>query len=95
MKIRKLLHSGAFAGALTLVMAADAGAQTLSDVDKEQRSEDAAIRKGNADGAGLANAGAKRMAGMSMSQLSGASGMRYREVSATKKHPLFRKRQRR
>lgn len=66
-----------------------------TDLEKEQRAEDAAIRKNNADGAGLADAGTKRTAGMTMSQMSGGSGMRYREVSSTKKHPLFRKRQRR
>ncbi len=67
-----------------------------TDLEKEQRAEDAAIRKNNADGAGLADAtGTRRTAGMTMSQLSGASGMRYREVSSTKKHPLFRKRARR
>jgi DNA excision repair protein ERCC-3 len=65
------------------------------DLEKEQRAEDAAIRKQNPDGAGLADAGAKRTAGMTMSQMSGGSGMRYKEVSSSKKHPLFRKRQRR
>ena len=66
-----------------------------TDLEKEQRAEDAAIRKNNADGAGLADAGVKRTAGVSMSQLSGGSGMRYREMGSSKKHPLFRKRQRR
>lgn len=66
-----------------------------TDLEKEQRAEDAAIRKNNADGAGLADAGARRNAGMTMSEMSGGSGMRYREVSSSKKHPLFRKRQRR
>lgn len=66
-----------------------------TDLEKEQRAEDAAIRKNNADGAGLADAGTKRNAGMTMSQMSGGSGMRYREVGSSKKHPLFRKRQRR
>lgn len=65
-----------------------------TDLEKEQRAEDAAIRKNNADGAGLADASGSRR-GMNMSQMSGGSGMRYREVSSTKKHPLFRKRQRR
>jgi len=65
-------------------------------LEKEQRDEDNAIRKNNPDGAALADAKVKRTTG-NMSQLSGGSGMRYREVSsgATKKHPLFRKRQRR
>jgi len=66
-----------------------------TDLEKEQRSEDAAIRKSNPDGAGLADAGTKRTAGMTMSQVSGGSGMRYREANSSKKHPLFRKRQRR
>jgi len=69
--------------------------QSETDLEKEQRAEDAAIRKNNADGAGLADAGARRSAGVSISQVSGGSGMRYREGSSTKKHPLFRKRQRR
>ena len=67
-----------------------------SSLEKEQRDEDNAIRKNNPDGAALADAKVKRTTG-NMSQLSGGSGMRYRESSsgATKKHPLFRKRQRR
>ncbi len=69
-----------------------------TDLEKEQRAEDTAIRKNNPDGAALADAGVKRTAGVSMSTLSGGSGMRYRENSssnATKRHPLFRKRVRR
>jgi DNA excision repair protein ERCC-3 len=66
-----------------------------TDLEKEQRAEDAAIRKSNPDGAGLADAGTKRTAGMTMSEKSGGSGMRYKEVSSSKTHPLFRKRQRR
>ena len=62
-----------------------------TDLEREQRSEDAAIRKNNADGAGLADAGPKR----SMTQVSGGAGMRYKEVGSSKKHPLFRKRARR
>ncbi|KAL3945455.1 MAG: hypothetical protein SGBAC_000426 [Bacillariaceae sp.] len=69
--------------------------QSETDLEKEQRAEDAAIRKNNADGAALADAGTKRNTGGSMSQMSGGSGMRYREVNSSKKHPLFRKRQRR
>jgi DNA excision repair protein ERCC-3 len=65
-----------------------------TDLEKEQRAEDAAIRKSNPDGAGLADAGSKRTAGMSMSQVSGGSGMRYKEMNSSKKHPLFRKRPR-
>ncbi|KAG7352817.1 DNA repair helicase rad25 [Nitzschia inconspicua] len=66
-----------------------------TDLEKEQKSEDAAIRKNNPDGAGLADAGTKRTAGMTMSQVSGGGGLRYREITSSKKHPLFRKRQRR
>jgi DNA excision repair protein ERCC-3 len=69
-----------------------------TDLEKEQRSEDTAIRKNNTDGAALADATVKRTAGITMAQMSGGSGLRYREVSAsgsTKRHPLFRKRQRR
>ena len=74
------------------------------DLDKEQRSEDTAIRKNNADGAALADAAVKRTAGIAMSQMSGGSGLRYRETktagssssaSNSKRHPLFRKRLRR
>jgi DNA excision repair protein ERCC-3 len=70
-----------------------------SDMEKEQRAEDTAIRKNNSDGAALADAATKRTAGLSMSNLSGGSGIRYRETSgaggAAKRHPLFRKRLRR
>eukprot|EP00536_Pseudo-nitzschia_multiseries_P001176 jgi/Psemu1/294305/fgenesh1_pm.14_\ len=61
----------------------------------EQRAEDAAIRKSNPDGAHMADASTKRQAGMTMSQVSGGSGMRYKEMNSSKRHPLFRKRQRR
>lgn len=64
-------------------------------LEKEQRDEDNAIRKNNADGAAMADAKVKRNVG-SMASLSGGSGKRYKEISAgSKKHPLFRKRQRR
>merc|ERR1712238_437308 len=66
-----------------------------TDLEKEQRAEDAAIRKSNPDGAHMADAGTKKTAGMTMSQVSGGSGLRYKEMSLSKKHPLFRKRQRR
>lgn len=66
-----------------------------TDLEKEQRNEDSAIRKSNADGAALADASVRRKGGVSMSQVSGGSGMRYRESGPTKRHPLFRKRQRR
>lgn len=61
-----------------------------TDLEKEQRSEDAAIRKSNPDGAQMADNTSKR----SLSQLSGGSGRRYNEINKTKKHPLFRKRKR-
>ena len=64
-----------------------------TEMEKEQRQEDTAIRKSNADGAALADAGVKRTAGSTMAQLSGGSGMRYREIGGTaKRHPLFKKR---
>jgi DNA excision repair protein ERCC-3 len=67
------------------------------DIDKAQKIEDNAIRKNNADGARLADESVKRTAGGSMSQLSGGSGMRYREMggNSNKRHPLFAKRRRR
>lgn len=68
-----------------------------TDMEKDQRDEDTAIRKNNADGAALADAGGvKRNAGVSMASLSGGSGMRYRESGgSSKRHPLFQKRARR
>ncbi|KAI2503974.1 ERCC3/RAD25/XPB C-terminal helicase [Fragilaria crotonensis] len=65
-----------------------------TDMEKDQRDEDTAIRKNNADGAALADAGGvKRSSGVAMSSLSGGSGMRYREVGgSTKRHPMFQKR---
>lgn len=65
-----------------------------TDLEKEQRSEDMAIRKSNPDGASLADAGTKRTGGISMDKISGGAGMRYREVGSSKRHPLFRKRKR-
>lgn len=77
------------------------------DLEKEQKSEDSAIRKTNTDGAALADAAVKRTAGMTMAQMSGGSGLRYKETktsttassasagSNSKRHPLFHKRQRR
>ena len=66
-------------------------------MEKDQKAEDTAIRKNNMDGAQLADASVKRTAGSTMSQLSGGSGMRYREIggSSGKRHPLFSKRMRR
>jgi DNA excision repair protein ERCC-3 len=70
-----------------------------TDLEKDQRAEDNLIRKNNPDGAALADSSVKRTAGMTMSQMSGGSGLRYRESSSSssskKQHPLFRKRQRR
>ena len=70
---------------------------TDQDIDKAQKIEDNAIRKNNADGAALTDFSVKRTAGSSMSQLSGGSGMRYREMGGNsgKRHPLFAKRRRR
>lgn len=67
-----------------------------TSLEKEQRDEDNAIRKSNPDGAALVDAKVKRNIG-NMAQLSGGSGARYREISSgsSKRHPLFRKRQRR
>ena len=66
-----------------------------NDLEKEQRAEDTAIRKNNADGAALADAGVKRSTS-SMATLSGGAGMRYREMGGSnKRHPLFQKRARR
>ncbi len=67
------------------------------DIDKAQKNEDNAIRKNNVDGAGLAEESVKRTTGSTMSQLSGGSGMRYREIGGNsgKRHPLFAKRRRR
>jgi DNA excision repair protein ERCC-3 len=66
-----------------------------TDLEKEQRAEDTAIRKNNTDGAALADAASKKTT--SMAQLSGGTGLRYKEFSSSglpKRHPLFRKRQR-
>ena len=68
-----------------------------TDMEREQKAEDTAIRKNNADGAALADAGVKRTVGGTMSHLSGGTGMHYREVGggSSKRHPLFAKRMRR
>lgn len=70
-----------------------------TDLEKQQRSEDTAIRKSNADGAALVDVrGVRRLAGMSMSSISGGSGMVYSESSTSskkrKQHPLFKSRKR-
>lgn len=67
-----------------------------TDLEKEQRAEDTAIRKNNADGAALADASGKRRAG-TMGERSGHGGLRYsvsKTSGALKRHPLFRKRAR-
>jgi len=62
-----------------------------SELEKDQKAEDSAIRKNNPDGAALADAIVKRTAG-NLSSLSGAGGpMRY-SSSGSKRHPLFSKR---
>ncbi len=67
-----------------------------TDMEKEQRAEDSAIRKNNQDGAALADEMVKRNAGASMAQLSGGTGRSYREIGgSSKRHPLFAKRARR
>lgn len=73
------------------------------EMEREQRAEDNAIRKNNADGAALADAAAsvRRVTGTNLATLSGGTGMRYKEISTatggatTKRHPLFKKRARR
>lgn len=68
-----------------------------TDLEREQRAEDTAIRKNNTDGAQLADESVRRTTGGSMAQRSGGSGLRYRETKRgpVKRHPLFKKRQRR
>ena len=62
-----------------------------SDIEKDQRAEDTAIRKSNPDGAKLADLGVKRTAGSTLAQLSGGSGARY-SSGPRKIHPMFAKR---
>ena len=65
-----------------------------TDLEKEQRAEDTAIRKNNADGAALADASVKKT---NMASLSGGSGLRYRETKSgalKKRNVLFRDRKR-
>jgi len=68
-----------------------------NEMEKEQKTEDAAIRKNNTDGANMADQSVKRSAGSSMAQISGVGGMRYKETGGPsgKRHPLFAKRLRR
>mmetsp|Transcript_15896 Transcript_15896/g.18475 ORF Transcript_15896/g.18475 Transcript_15896/m.18475 type:complete len:814 (+) Transcript_15896:287-2728(+) len=67
-----------------------------TEIEKDQKAEDTAIRKNNKDGSALADESVKRSGGSTMAQLSGGSGMRYREMggSSGKRHPLFAKRKR-
>jgi DNA excision repair protein ERCC-3 len=68
-----------------------------TEMEKDQKAEDSAIKKNNFDGNELAEASVKRVAGNTMAQLSGGAGMRYREIGSgsSKRHPLFAKRKRR
>jgi len=65
-----------------------------TELEKDQRAEDTAIRKNNPDGARLADLGVKRTAGSTMAQLSGGSGARYM-AGPRKVHPMFAKRKKR
>ncbi|KAL9179190.1 hypothetical protein ACHAXT_008480 [Thalassiosira profunda] len=65
-----------------------------TELEKDQRAEDTAIRKSNPDGARLADLGVKRTAGSTMAQLSGGSGARY-VAGPRKVHPMFAKRKKR
>jgi len=65
-----------------------------TELEKDQRAEDTAIRKNNHDGARLAELGVKRTAGSTMAQLSGGSGARYM-AGPRKVHPMFAKRKKR
>lgn len=65
-----------------------------SELEKDQRAEDTAIRKNNPDGARLADLGVKRTAGNTMAQMSGGSGARY-QAGPRKVHPMFAKRKKR
>lgn len=67
-----------------------------TELEKDQRAEDSAIRKSNPDGAALADAIVKRTGG-SLSAISsgGGSAMRYKDSGSVKRHPLFQKRQKR
>ena len=65
-----------------------------TELEKDQRAEDTAIKKNNPDGARLAELGVKRTAGSTMAQLSGGSGARY-AAGPRKVHPMFAKRKRR
>jgi hypothetical protein len=62
-----------------------------TELEKDQRAEDTAIRKNNPDGARLADLGVKRTAGSTLAQLSGGTGARYM-AGPRKVHPMFAKR---
>ena len=62
-----------------------------TELEKDQRAEDTAIRKNNPDGARLADLGVKRTAGSTLAQLSGGTGARY-TTGPRKVHPMFAKR---
>ena len=69
-----------------------------TEMEKEQKAEDSAIRKHNADGAALADASTKRTAGLTGKQQ--APPQYYRDKlssssSSNRRHPLFAKRQKR
>ena len=70
---------------LRLVLTSD------TELEKDQRAEDTAIRKNNPDGARLADLGVKRTAGSTLAQLSGGTGARYM-AGPRKVHPMFAKR---
>lgn len=64
-----------------------------TEMEKDQRAEDTAIRKKNADGAALADESVRRVAGSTLTRLSGAGSRLYRETNIqTKRHALFKKR---
>ena len=65
-----------------------------TELEKDQRAEDTAIRKSNPDGARLADLGVKRTAGSTLAQLSGGTGARYKP-GPRKVHPMFAKRRKR
>jgi DNA excision repair protein ERCC-3 len=65
-----------------------------TEMEKEQRAEDSAIRKHNKDGADLADAIIRRSTGSTLAQLSGGGAARYRDASSGKRHPLFSNRMR-
>ena len=65
-----------------------------TELEKDQRAEDTAIKKGDPDGARLCDLGVKRTGGSTLAQLSGGAGARY-QAGARKVHPMFAKRKKR